>query len=592
MLVYGDPQREDRVERLVRRLSARVASARLDADLDELRTVLVMAGQLEQALADDPALAEPARMAHDVTGALAAAFVAACTSAPAAPSCVARFVAAAGDTLTRIECVEKRVRVKAPEGFAFYAVLPEQYLEAARRFVEGRPRGDAIVLGLRSIGTSLAAVVGAVLDVSGWHVTTMTARPDGHPFHRRVALAPHAHWNASTYGLVVDEGPGLSGSSMAAAADAFAAAGIDPARIVLFPSHAGEPGPMASDAVRAWWRRLERFVVQADEVAVGAAPLREALSDAVARLASEPVVSMEPLRASTFSPLTRPKQLARTRSGRGLALRFEGIAAGPAFWGDAAARAAARHAAQAARGLAPEPLGVVYGHLVRPWIEGGRPSASDGRARAYSSSMVEMAELAHHLVRSAGDPLPTEHYERAHRRLAEMLVFNARELLGEASADAARILYEASGAEASASWPAADGGRFAPDAFVRDPSGRLLRPDAGGALDHTLAGSQPLPWDIASALVEWAPSAQGERALLERIHAEGCPIPSETLLAFHCAAYAALRLGVCAMAASHAGGDRVRRAAIDAASRKLRRALIHALARASSRSRSALRRAA
>src|SRR6185295_362986 len=54
--------------------------------------------------------------------------------------------------------------VTVPEGFAFYGLYPETYLEAAARLrssSDGPWRGPLRVIGIRSIGTSLAALVAA-----------------------------------------------------------------------------------------------------------------------------------------------------------------------------------------------------------------------------------------------------------------------------------------------------------------------------------------------------------------------------------------------------------------------------------------------
>ena len=63
--------------------------------------------------------------------------------------------------------------VKRCEGYAFYALYPESYLEAAR----GLPP-DSTVIGLRSIGTGLAALVAASCGAT----EAFTLRPCGHPF--------------------------------------------------------------------------------------------------------------------------------------------------------------------------------------------------------------------------------------------------------------------------------------------------------------------------------------------------------------------------------------------------------------------------
>src|SRR4051812_26803993 len=55
--------------------------------------------------------------------------------------------------------------VREPEGFAFYAVYPELYEMAARRL---DPSPKRLVIGVRSIGTTLGAVVAAASHAAGF----------------------------------------------------------------------------------------------------------------------------------------------------------------------------------------------------------------------------------------------------------------------------------------------------------------------------------------------------------------------------------------------------------------------------------------
>ena len=104
------------------------------------------------------------------------------------------------------------VELRLPEGFAFYAVYPEQFIEAARRLeLRGAPR----VIGIRSIGTTLGAVVAAALDAP----PPATVRPFGDPFARQSASFRPDLLEDGVHYIIVDEGPGLSGSSFGAVAD-------------------------------------------------------------------------------------------------------------------------------------------------------------------------------------------------------------------------------------------------------------------------------------------------------------------------------------------------------------------------------------
>ncbi len=141
--------------------------------------------------------------------------------------------------LNRLDGAET-LRVKEAEGYAFYALYPETYLEAARR--SGLDRGTTVI-GIRSIGTGLAALVAAALDAA----IPATVRPVGHPFRREIridtALAEHLTADPDRSFAIVDEGPGLSGSSFGAVADWLEVTRrcgwADP----LFPEPPGRPRP-------------------------------------------------------------------------------------------------------------------------------------------------------------------------------------------------------------------------------------------------------------------------------------------------------------------------------------------------------------
>jgi len=111
---------------------------------------------------------------------------------------------------------EPPLPVRVAEGFAHYAVYPEAYLEAARSASwTSRP----CVIGLRSIGVALAPMVAAAFETDA---PVIAPRPVGEPFARRLALCDplrvRLRGHAGPY-VVVDEGPGLSGSSFGAVGD-------------------------------------------------------------------------------------------------------------------------------------------------------------------------------------------------------------------------------------------------------------------------------------------------------------------------------------------------------------------------------------
>jgi len=106
--------------------------------------------------------------------------------------------------------------MKQTEGFALYALYPESYLQAA---LNSQLTSKTVVIGLRSIGVTLAALVAAALG-SG---PSFSLRPTGPPFQRRVQVTAELSdlilADPKSDFAIVDEGPGLSGSSLGSVVD-------------------------------------------------------------------------------------------------------------------------------------------------------------------------------------------------------------------------------------------------------------------------------------------------------------------------------------------------------------------------------------
>ena len=175
----------------------------------------------------------------------------------------------AGTSFDIAECFQRlrnarlpaAVTCKQAEGSAFYALYPEAYARAARCSGLGP---DTLVIGLRSIGTGLAAMVAAALGAR-----SLTLRPHGDPFARKVVPGPELTnlmlSNAEASFALVDEGPGLSGSSFGCVADWLEDHGVARDRIHTFPSHDGPLGLAVSERHRDRWAVIERHVAGFDE---------------------------------------------------------------------------------------------------------------------------------------------------------------------------------------------------------------------------------------------------------------------------------------------------------------------------------------
>src|SRR5688572_9777661 len=184
MLVYGDPQYSISAQHFLNAFERRLISADPN-DADSKRALLIQAGQFEQALFDLLEAAAP-QHSNDLLPAMHLTDVAA----------RALFRGSEDDwlrlALTQVEHLRRLGRlplgVEIPEGYEFYGLYPEQFMTTACRWLRHTSAKTILVVGVRSIGTSLSAVVQAALNDAGRRSKRITVRPLGHPFQRRVAI--------------------------------------------------------------------------------------------------------------------------------------------------------------------------------------------------------------------------------------------------------------------------------------------------------------------------------------------------------------------------------------------------------------------
>lgn len=483
MLVYGDHKELADPGRRLGGLAERLAEIAAEpADIGrhgKLVGALIEAGQLLQGIAD---AGGPTAELNGFVYQLAAAVVRSWDS---------RFA-----DVGRIPSVPKvklppKVDVRLPEGFAFYALYPEAYADAARRLkLNGPPR----VIGIRSIGTTLAAIVAAALRAP----PPMTVRPFGDPFARQVELPPGVIDDQAHF-IIVDEGPGLSGSSFGSLADALEKAGAPLDRIAFLPSHGSDLGPQASEAHRERWDRAQRVAAKFDY-----------------RWLSE-----------LFGPL-------EDISGRGR-LKFLGVHGGErvlvkfAGLGSIGERKLKMARALHAKGFIPEPLGLVHGFLIERWCGNARPlPAGDAPVERIGRYLGARARL-----------FPANHESGA--SIDALLMMCRRNIslsLGEEACSALEH-FDARELERRVRRIRTDN-KLDRHEWLRLPDERLIKTDA---LDHhqahDLVGCQDLAWDIAGAIEEFGLS--GEEAV--RLIAAAGRDADRDLLDFYHFAYAAFRLG-------------------------------------------------
>src|SRR4051812_4238247 len=212
-------------------------------DREATLNALLLAGQAECATADSGSADDAAR---SLTDALAMSLVGELEEARADLS----------DLLRKAVGLPELVRVSRSEGFAYYALHPMDFADAAGAESHG---SSVAVIGIRSIGTVLSAMAVTALTKHGTAAERITVRPAGHPYDRSTQFTEsQADWleqekqRGSSF-LVVDEGPGLSGSSFLSVAEALVRCGINCDRIILMGTREVDPERLCTaNAARRW----------------------------------------------------------------------------------------------------------------------------------------------------------------------------------------------------------------------------------------------------------------------------------------------------------------------------------------------------
>ncbi len=427
-------------------------------------SALMLAGEFESGVADVKSPAQS--VAQELTDALARAFL----GGAEALNSVTGLVKQIGG----LE-LPQTLSVSPPEGFAYYALHPHDFSRLAQR--TAGETDSALIVGIRSIGTTLSAIVHATLSLKGKKAERITVRPTGHPYERCTRFntqqlrAIDEAMTRKTDFMVVDEGPGRSGSSFLSVAEALTNAGVPPARIVLLGSRPVNVSQLCAENAPARWSRF-RFVWPessvytrfSDHIYIGGGNWREILLEDQSRWPAcwpqmERLKFLSPDRRSIF------KFEGFGRFGEGVLSRAEALA-------------------KAGFSCPAENAG--DGMMRYPRIHGTVLQTAD-----VSRSLLE--DLARYCAFRAAefrvaDPPPTQ--------LPAMLKFNALQEFGidlgsemEELCTGQFILTDA---------------RMQAHEWIRGNDARVIKLDAcTHGDDHFFPGPADIAWDLAGAIVEW-----------------------------------------------------------------------------------------
>jgi hypothetical protein len=426
------------------------------------------------------------------------------------------------------------IALRISEGYAYYGLHPESYAVAAKRFAGACRPAFAVCIGIRSIGTGLSAMVAASLERLGIGVALHSVRPHGHPFNRRVAIdenlaATLKRAPSGAYFLVVDEGPGLSGSSFASVARALTGLGIPPARVVLFPSWEPDGSAFRSDEAREIWRRHRRFC--ADGAAAGLSPAQRVDIVDLSGGAWRDVLLGQQCEWPAVHPQHEVAKYWEPASG--VITRFAGLGR----YGQAKRR---RAEALADAGLGPAPGRLANGYLSLPFVKGAP-------CERVSTPLID-AIARHTSFLPAAFPSSRRPDIDA---LIEMTVTNIR--LGVDDVASGLRLEQYRTALDAAPCCAIDARMFRHEWLHHE--GRFVKVDAlDHHCDHFFPGMQDAGWDLAAAAFEFSLERAARERLIAAYTAGSGDRDVWRRLPFYDIAYPAFRLGYATLALQSLGG--------------------------------------
>jgi len=492
---------------MVRGLAGRISASNGSALLD----ALIEAGELEAALAD--AGCPDTAIAAQVTDILATEMYSGEESRSTALQLTLRIHS------------PELIAFSPPEGFSYYALHPLDFAQIISR-ISAEPPLCALI-GIRSIGTTLSAVSAAALKSAGRPVSRITVRPTGHPYSRRTDFTVqqlqwiHECLLAHAQFLIVDEGPGRSGSTFLSVAEALRAAGVPNDRITILGSRQPDPAALCAENAVARWNAF-RFISTPSVnqrfegcAYIGGGSWRNFVF---------PSVQDWP---ESWTEMERLKFLSPDRKRL---FKFEGM-------GPVRADVRQRAFVLADAGFSPRAYDAGDGFLEYEKLNGRVMHIDDLSSSVLDRMARYCAFRVSHFPAQQNSPGDFRH----------MLEFNVRQEFG-----VDLTLPETS---LASEHPVLVDGRMQPYEWIATGPATFVKTDGiSHGDDHFFPGPCDIAWDLAGIAVEWHLNADARHYLLNGfLKLTGRDVSGEMLL--HMLGYSVFRLGFCKMAISTVRGS-------------------------------------
>ena len=553
LLVFREDRRRVNGVELKSALRQELESPTLNGSRDQLISTLLRAGELECGVSDGGTV--PVRPYACLTDRLADALV-----SPDSSHGLGALLA-----IVAHAHIPHEIEISPPEGFAYYALHPLAYAEV----VEKIPWHSAsvAVIGIRTVGATLSAVTAAAARARGLHAERITVRPGGHPYNRHTKFSPeqllfvHRLINSKADFVVVDEGPGLSGSSFLSVAEALVRDGVEEANVTLICGHEPDFNSLrAEDGPR----RARHF----RWVTVSSAPRKPGGAELFignGRWRSHLLGDAKVWPASWIS-LEQVKYLSADHSPRRL-FKFLGL-------GHYGERAREREELVAIGGFGIRPHRESDGFVSYPLIADryiGRVIADRCAGGAAASRVVDAAARSE----PVGQPMSAlDLTEDVLRQVAAYCAFRTRTFaaqladlnpLREMTKHNAHEMGIRVQARLELKHPVIADGRMQPHEWLRTAEGKMLKTDCGShGDDHFFPGLTDIAWDLAGAIVEWRMNSVQAGLFLEAYRRASGDDASQRVDDF-VVAYTLYRSSYCLMAANALQGteeqERLERAA-------------------------------
>lgn len=472
---------------------------------------LVRAGEIETGLEEE----------NSPSAALMAEVVDELASAALSQTCLSAHLL---QTIERAE-LPVHIRCSHPEGFSYYGLNPLDFADLAgmlRPHLASRVR----VIGIRTVGSTLGACVAAALRARGALAWRITVRPEGEPYQRTTTFNPvqmawiHAGLAEQADFVVVDEGPGFSGSTFLSVARALIQAGVAVSRIVLMGSRPFPVNTATAEQARQW----ALFRSHTIEYDMHRPPTSgRMLGGGVWR---ELLYHQRSKWPASWIEQERIKHLSA--DGRSW-LKFEGF-------GRFGRRVQDQARLLAEAGLAPRLFGFDSGFGRYEFVR-GRPLTTRDLSQALISRLAGYCAFRARNFSAENSDLPM---------LGEMLRVNLDAEFGLACSAAALPLER----------PVCADCRMLPHEWLTTPKGRILKSDgAGHGEGHQLPGPVDVAWDLAGVIVEWGLKMEAAEFFLEDYHRQSGDDPRKRMTGY-LLAYSVHRMAHCRMAAASTSSPR------------------------------------